>query len=382
VPLDKPGRWPVIPYFSGHSGALLDFDFNPFHDNIIASGSEDNTVKVWGIPEGGLKSNVSDPLVDLIGHNRKVVLIKFHPTANNVLASASADFSVKLWDIERGAEVNSHQINESLIQELVWDYTGSQYAISTKDKSITTVDARSATTATVIENAHDGVKSIKLTYLGAGNNLLSVGFNKQSQRQIKIWDPRNSSVELNRFDIDQAAGVLMPFYDPDTSLVFLTGKGDGNIRYFESVHQELFPLSEYRTSVATKGAAMVPKRGLKVMNCEIARFMKLTVNSVEPVSFIVPRKSEQFQEDLYPDSAGSIPSHTLTEWLGGSELPPILTSLNPVQKSSSTNSLKQPGSPHFVAPKTVAVLSKELEEANLRIKKLEEKLAAAGISIN
>jgi uncharacterized protein YhfF len=38
----------------------------------------------------------------------------------------------------------------------------------------------------------------------------------------------------------------MPFYDPDTNMLFAAGKGDGNIRYWEYVdeHPHIFALSE------------------------------------------------------------------------------------------------------------------------------------------
>lgn len=40
--------------------------------------------------------------------------------------------------------------------------------------------------------------------------------------------------------------------------------------------------------------AMIPKRGLNVMKCETARLLKLTSNSIEPLSFVVPRKVHDF----------------------------------------------------------------------------------------
>ena len=68
----KPGkREPDAPIIGGHKGATLDFDFNPFHEHVIASGSDDSTIKVWGIPEAGLTENITEPLVDLHGHGRK-----------------------------------------------------------------------------------------------------------------------------------------------------------------------------------------------------------------------------------------------------------------------------------------------------------------------
>lgn len=55
--------------------------------------------------------------------------------------------------------------------------------------------------------AHEGARSSKITYLGTKEKLVSVGFTKQSQRQFKVWDPRNLSKEIKKMDIDQAAGT-------------------------------------------------------------------------------------------------------------------------------------------------------------------------------
>ena len=93
------------PLVAGHKSAVLDLDFNPFHEHVIASASEDSTIKVWGIPADGLTETLTEPLVDLHGHGRKVTLLRFHPTANNVLASVSADMAVKVWD---GVEINEY----------------------------------------------------------------------------------------------------------------------------------------------------------------------------------------------------------------------------------------------------------------------------------
>lgn len=359
---------------------MLDFDFNPFHDQIIASASEDQTVKVWGIPEGGLTANVDQPLVDLHGHTRKVTLLRFHPTANNVLASTAADQTVKLWDIEKGCEMNSlNDVHDQLIQDVVWDYAGNTYATSSKDKNVRIIDARSAQLVSTFQNAHEGAKSIKMTFLGKTDKLLTVGFTRQSQRQFKIWDPRNTSAELKRVDIDQAAGVIMPFFDEDTSLLYLAGKGDGNVRFYEMTDENpyCYPISEHRTSVSAKGMAWVPKRGLNVMGCETARLLKLTSNTVEPLCFFVPRKSEAFQDDIYPDTAAPIPAHSSDEWFAGSNKAPVLMSLNP----ANSGAVAVAAAPkEFVAPKSPLVLQQELAAAQDRIKVLEARLAAAGLS--
>ena len=369
-----------VPCFAGHTGSVLDFDFNPFDDSLIASGSEDTTIKLWGIPEGGLTKNITEALVTLNGHSKKVTHLNFHPTASNCLLSASADQTVKIWDIEKGYEINSMSEATELFQGVCWNHNGDEYAVSSKDKSIRIVDARSLAISSTIENAHEGSKSIKLTYLGAHNKLCSVGFTKQSGRQLKIWDPRNTAKSLQIHDMDQAAGVIMPFYDPDTNMLYLSGKGDGNIRYFEiDENSTIFPLGDFRSSVSAKGMCAVPKRGLNVLATEVMRMLKLTTNSVEPLSFRVPRKAEGFQEDLFPDSFSGTPSHTCDEWFGGSSKDPVMMSLDPALRQTGADAgAKGPAKP-FVAAKSPMKLMSELEAANKRIEQLTKRLEDAGL---
>ena len=345
IPLSQPKRYEDLFAVTGHTAPVLDFDFNPFDDYVLASASEDLTVKIWRIPEDGLTANLNTPMVDLRGHDKKVLLLRFHPTASNVLASISADQTVKIWDIEQGTQIYNlpSDVHEQPIQDIVWDYTGKTYATSSKDKHVRIIDPRSSIVSSTISNAHEGSKSTKLTYAGTLERLVTVGFTKFSARQFKIWDPRNTSQELKKIDIDQSAGVILPFFDPDTNLLYLAGKGDGNVRYYELVSDNPFvhPLSEYKSNVSARGMAWIPKRSLNVMGCETARLLKLTTNSVEPLSFFVPRRSENFQEDLYPPTASMEPAHTVQQWSNGSNQPPKLMSIRPgVATSSSTGSLK------------------------------------------
>ena len=231
IPYSKVGKWEQTnPRISGHKSAILDFEFSPFHDNLIASASDDTTIKIWGIPEGGLTEDLTEPLVDLTaqtnnGHAKKVTLLKFHPTVAGVLASTSADLTVRLWDIQVERELMRMTENSAdVTQDLAWNFSGSLLATSCKDKIVRLYDARSGVVALAKEKAHEGSKSVKLTWLGESGTFVTVGFTRQSQRQFKIWDPRSMEKEVHKVDIDQAAGVIMPFYDPDTSLLYLCGK--------------------------------------------------------------------------------------------------------------------------------------------------------------
>lgn len=83
----------------GHKGPVLDIAWCPHNDNVIASGSEDCVVKVWHIPDGGLIRTLTEPVVDLIYHQRRVGLVLWHPTAHNVLLTAGSDNHVVIWNV-------------------------------------------------------------------------------------------------------------------------------------------------------------------------------------------------------------------------------------------------------------------------------------------
>jgi len=120
---------------------------------------------------------------------------------------------------------------------------------------------------------------------------------------------------------------------------------------------------------------MVPKRANNIMGCETAKLLKLTPNDgVQGLSFIVPRKSDAFQDDLFPDTAAPIAAHTADVWLAGSSKDPVKMPLDPAKAGSVPGT----GAPKK-AFRTVSTLSKELDDANKRIEELEGKLKAAGI---
>jgi len=198
---------------------------------------------------------------------------------------------------------------------------------------------------------------------------------------MKIWDLRKLEKTLYENDIDQAASVLYPYFDNDNGILYLTGKGEGNITYYELVNDEkiAYLLSAYRNPEPQKGGGWLPKRSCDVWRCEVARFYKLTKSTVVPISFIVPRKAgaEVFQEDIYPDAYGGRAALQGDAWLQGENKPPITVSMNPAlkQDSKSTNDGQ---STVFNKKKTYAELEDENTELKERIAQLEADLSKAG----
>jgi coronin-1B/1C/6 len=123
-------------------------------------------------------------------------------------------------------------------------------------------------------------------------------------------------------------------------MLYLAGKGDGNIRYYEYAHDKFEYLSEYRSAQAQRGVAFLPKRGVNTHENEVVRAFK-TVDDlyVEPISFIVPRRAETFQEDIYPPTISTKPAMTSADWFQGKTAVPMKLSMADVYDGNAKPSL-------------------------------------------
>ena len=97
----------MIPLARSHTAPVLDTDWSPHNDSIVASGGEDGKVMIWKVEDSqfegwGQEHWVPydfDPVARIDASPRKIGQVLFHPSASNVLASASGEHTVKLWDL-------------------------------------------------------------------------------------------------------------------------------------------------------------------------------------------------------------------------------------------------------------------------------------------
>ncbi|KAG5449045.1 Coronin-1C-A [Clonorchis sinensis] len=330
LPIEKVGRVERdAPLVAGHKAAVLDIQWCPHSDDLIASASEDTTVKVWHIPEGGLEPgvNLTVPVADLVAHQRRVGLVSWHPTAEHCLLSAGADNMLFIWNV-----ATEEPLVEIMLPDMVlsvsFNYNGSRLVTTCKDRHTRVLNPR--TGEVLLEGiCHQGSKPQQAVYL-KDDRIFTTGFSPMSERQYALWKGTDFTEPLHIQELDTSNGVMFPFYDPDTNLIYLCGKGDSTIRYFEITDEEPYVhfINMLTSSDPQRGMGWMPKRGLDVNQCEIARFYKLHAKGLcEVIPFTVPRKSELFQDDLYPDTIGDTPPLTVDEWMAGKDADPILISL-------------------------------------------------------
>ncbi|XP_031625117.1 coronin-7 isoform X2 [Contarinia nasturtii] len=334
LPLDDCGRKSKnMPLLHGHTDTVTDLHFSPFHDGLLATGSQDSLVKLWHIPEKGLEQSLTTPECQFTHKQRRVETVGFHPTADYLLHSTAAG-NINLWDLTTQKEVFGSNEHPDVIQSLSWKLDGTLMTTSCKDKVVRIVDPRSNVPITMAADSHQSIKDSRVVWLGTQSRILTTGFDSARLRQIIIRDLRNFNTPEKTLELDCSTGVLMPLYDPDTNMLFLAGKGDTTISYMEVTDKDPYLIEGLRhNGEQTKGACLVPKRALRVMDGEVNRIMQLTSNSVIPIMYQVPRKTyRDFHSDLYPETNGYKTDLTVTQWLKGVNTPVMKMSLDPAKR--------------------------------------------------
>ncbi|XP_035168544.1 coronin-6 isoform X1 [Oxyura jamaicensis] len=390
LPLAKTGRVDKNhPLVTGHTAPVLDIDWCPHNDNVIASASEDTTVMVWQIPDYVPVRSITEPVVTLEGHSKRVGIISWHPTARNVLLSAGCDNLVILWNVGTGEMLLAlEDMHTDLIYNVGWNRNGSLLVTTCKDKKVRVIDPRKQQVVAERFAPHEGLRPVRAIFTREGH-IFTTGFTRMSQRELGLWDPNNFEEPIALQEMDTSNGVLLPFYDADSSIVYLCGKGDSSIRYFEITDEAPYVhyLNTYSSKEPQRGMGFMPKRGLDVSKCEIARFFKLHERKCEPIVMTVPRKSDLFQDDLYPDTPGPEPALEADEWLSGKDAEPILISLRdgyvPVKnrelkvvKKNILDNRPPPGPRRSHSTSNADISSPALEEVLEEIRALKETVQA------
>ncbi|CAH2251681.1 jg2321 [Pararge aegeria aegeria] len=298
--------------------------------NKVESKLRATQVKVWHIPTEGLKESLSTPECTLSQKQRRVENVGFHPVADGLIHVASGH-EFALWDLTQQKEAFVTRDHGEVIQSTSWKKDGKLVATSCKDKKVRILDPRASSPVLGVANSHQNIKDSRLVWLGDSDRILTTGFDSARLRQIMIRDIRNLSQTQKTLELDCSTGVLMPLFDADTNMLFLAGKGDTTILYMELTDRDPYLIEGLRHSgEQTKGACLVPKRALRVMEGEVNRVLQLTGSSVVPIMYQVPRKSyREYHADLYPETSGAVTYLSAPMWVQNQDYPVPNISLHP-----------------------------------------------------
>ncbi len=265
---------------------------------------------------------MKDQLLVLEGNTKKITCTKFNTVVDNCLATAAYDGTTMVWDLDKKTYITKID-GKDACQSLDWDFFGNTLCGVFKDKSLRVMDPRQETVALESTNSHKGNKSSRALWLSgrnqpsdSGNFIVTCGFSNQAKREMFLWDTRKFEKPIWTNNIDDNSGVIYPYFDECTGLLFLVGRGDGNIRYYEFADSSIFYINDHRSTTPQRGFCLYPKRVVEKDKNEIVKCLKLENTCIQTLSFCVPRRADVGSADLYPPCPNGQPAiPSVDSWL-------------------------------------------------------------------
>ena len=127
--------WPAPPLqWIGHSAPVLSLSYSP-NGHRIASGSGDETIRIWDVETG---STIGNPLT---GHTDAVRSVAYSPDGQHIV-SGSDDMTIRIWDAETGTPVGGPlEGHTDEVNTVVYSPSGQHIVSGSDDKTIRIWDA-------------------------------------------------------------------------------------------------------------------------------------------------------------------------------------------------------------------------------------------------
>ncbi|GKY94152.1 hypothetical protein MPSEU_000381300 [Mayamaea pseudoterrestris] len=170
-----------------HTDAVMALSWNPIHQQVIASGSADMTVKLWDVSKAGSGDQEGCNAATFSHHNNKVQSVAWHPVEGTLLATGSYDRTVALLDARgTGKDVKIVKLPADC-EAIAWDIHNPEcLTVASEDGTLACYDVRQFETSkplwSFVANQF-GVSDISYNRLVPGFLAIS-----SPDKTVTLWD--------------------------------------------------------------------------------------------------------------------------------------------------------------------------------------------------
>ena len=224
-----------------HGGSIQSVEFSPVDNSVVASASDDHTIKLWNLRV--------DTAITLRGHTGQVNAVAFSPNGQ-LLASGSNDQTFKLWNIPQQQHIATFKhipivgLAPSQVNAVAFSPDGQSLA-SAGYQGVKLWDVDNQIETATLQH-EDWVSAI--VFSPNGERLAAV-----DGKQMKIWDVQNQQIITQlEGDADWIGAIA---FSPD-SQTFVSAGSDGQITLWSVSNWEV--LGRIKTSGSVSDLAFSP----------------------------------------------------------------------------------------------------------------------------
>ncbi|KFH40933.1 Vegetative incompatibility protein HET-E-like protein [Hapsidospora chrysogenum ATCC 11550] len=206
---------PCMQTLEGHNGGVMSVAFSP-DGRQIASGSYDDTIKVWDYRSGACTQTLE-------GHDGPVRFAAFSPDGRQI-ASSSHDSTIKVWDCESGVCMQTLEGHSDTVWSVAFSPDGRQIASGSNDGTIKVWDCESGACMQTLEGHSGSVWSVEFS--PDGRHIAS-GLDNST---IKVWDCESS--ECTQTLEGHNGGVMSVAFSPNGQQI-TSGSHDDTIKVWD-----------------------------------------------------------------------------------------------------------------------------------------------------
>ena len=218
-----------------HFGSIFSIDWSP-SGHLIATGSNDKTIKLMTIPELYLTNNNEKKILDenettemqITGNQGTVRSLCFEPNNDIILLSAnSGENTIKIWDTIKGINIGYLEGHNSDVNSVKWSNDSQLFASCGLDKTVRFWDIRERKNINILSVIQYADINDIAVFSSSHNIIVAVG---HTDGLMTIWDYSKQCVIKEIYEHNEQ--IRSVAFSPDGKYL-LSGAFDAKIKIYD-----------------------------------------------------------------------------------------------------------------------------------------------------